>query len=353
LKELSSSPYQESWTRIIAPRLSAPAADRFSFRKESAAPSGLIAWPAGEDLILSAKQSLIAGAKAHLEHARHYGNRLGQFAKRYLETVLMGQTAPGSYIITAYAPADATVPIRGGAHDELSYEGITVASGRRINVSYAHALEAAAEAVEHYHLTGSFAGFDDGVNRGVSYEMARALKGITQNSDGADVTIEWDSLVPEPSMGEKVVFEFKGSDTEVFDKAATRLVAPEAPRQISVIGRVHLLTKKQAGGPGVVGIETFGSSQPKKLRVRMESIEHYTEAVRAHGQDLAVRASGTLAREGTLNWLYDARLVEVLGSIESFMGWDDPDPPVLASGDLELMEIDPGFDDPGNSDHGS
>ncbi|MBC6461453.1 hypothetical protein [Actinomadura sp. HBU206391] len=339
IKELASPPHRENWVQVIAPRLSIQTTDRFSFRKESAAPSGLISWPTGEDLITSARQSLLAGAKSYLEPARYFGNRLGQFAKRYLETLLMGQTAPGSYVVTAYAPTDAAVPIKGGPHDGMSFEGVSVATGRYISVSVSKALEATTEAIEHYRGTGSYAAFDDGIALGVSYEMTKALTGMTSNSDGADITIEWDPLASGPQPGESVTFSFRGSDAEVLEKVSTRLVSPEAPRQISVIGRVHLLTRKQAGGPGVVGIETFGSVEPRKLRVRMDSSEDYDQAVLAHREEFAVTMSGMLTREGNLNWLYNAQLDGVLGPIEDLMQWGAPDPPVPPLANQPLFEV--------------
>lgn len=94
---------QGSWVATISARLATQPVDGFRFAKESAAPSGMIAWPAGEQLIEAARRALAAGAKASLSRMSHYNNRLGQFANRYLDTILMGQTASGSFVVTAFA----------------------------------------------------------------------------------------------------------------------------------------------------------------------------------------------------------------------------------------------------------
>ena len=91
-----------TWQRAVEPRLGLAASDAFSFRKETSAPQGLIAWNDGKELIDSARRTLIAGAKAHIEPSRHFLNRFGQFANRYLGQILMGQSAIGSYIVTAF-----------------------------------------------------------------------------------------------------------------------------------------------------------------------------------------------------------------------------------------------------------
>ncbi|MFC7591241.1 hypothetical protein ACFQYP_51755 [Nonomuraea antimicrobica] len=315
--EIRSSPYREQWDRLIAPRLMVDAVDQFQFRKETRLPSGLISWTGGENLIEAARLSLLAGAKSYMERMSYYGNKLGSFAKRYLDSVLMGQTSPGSYVVTAFAPVAERVPIRASSSNTLGFEGIDVVQSRKLNIAVVNSLEATVEAITHYRSTASYSGFDVGVERGVSYEMTVALARISDSAEEADISIEWDPLSPDPNLPATQRFELRSSDTEILYKAATRLVAPPPARRVTVVGRVHLLTKKHVGGAGVVGIEALKPGEYKKLRVRMESAEDYHRAVHAHDNDLAISVSGNLSREGNINWVYDARLDEIIGPIES------------------------------------
>lgn len=313
LSLLSSPQYYDLWQRDISPRLSAESTDEFRFRKDSAAPSGLIAWKQGEGLIESARATLVAGAKSFMEPGRrYYGNRHGQFANRYLDTVLMGQTAAGSYVITAYAPANTSVPLKGSQSQVLGLEGVDLTPARQVSTAIVKAVEATVEALEHHRATGSLSGFEARVEAGVSYEMVTALRGITRDADEAEISIEWDPAEPVDD-GPAALFQFRGSDATVLEKVGSRFAAAEPEEHLTVTGRVHLLTKKEAGGPGVFGIETLGKP-PRKIRVRLSSEEDYHGAVRAHDQDLAVRVSGDMTREGSMYWLYNARLVEVLGN---------------------------------------
>lgn len=317
IRELANSASREPFLRTVVPRLSMQATDEFRFRKESVAPSGLIKWKQGEDLISSARGALLAGAKSFMEYSRHFNNRFGQFASRYLDTVLMGQTAPGSYVVTALTPTSARVALRGGQAPTLSLEGVDVARSRDVTISVVQAVQATIEALDHYRNTKSLSGFDDRVDKGVSYEMTVALRDIASNADESDIHVEWDPIEP-VANGLALDNEYRliSSDAGILDTVSKRFVTSEPSPKRTIVGRVHLLTKKQADGPGVVGIEALDGSSPRKVRARLNSAEDYHRAVLAHDEDLVVEVGGSIVREGTLHWMYNATLSEVRGPIE-------------------------------------
>lgn len=148
--------------------------------------------------------------------------------------------------------------------------------------------------------------------------MATAILGITENSDGSDITIEWDTSVPGDVEDQISRYEFSGGDTPILEKAAHRLAAAEESTFTSVVGRVHLLARKEADSPGVFGVENLQGNQPKKVRVRLADDDEYHEAIRAYEENLAVQVSGKLEREGNLHWLYNAHLVRTVGHLEEF-----------------------------------
>lgn len=315
---LQLSQDRDFWIRSIYPRLIVDASDEFRFRKESSAPSGFIAWKSGERLVESARRTLIAGAKSYLGPGRHFVNKHGRFAHRYLDQVLMGQSAPGSYIITAYAPPNAGVPLSGSADSPaFAVPELGLASVRDVSQAVVRAVQATVEALDHYRTSGSLSGFEVGVPQGISYEMTSVILGIAENSDGADISIEWDPFSPPPSDLDSR-FEFRGSDVDPLSKAATRLAADKSSEVSTLVGRVHLLAKKQAGSPGVFGIESLSPGRTKKVRVRLSDEEEYHEAVRAHEEDLALEVSGRLEKEGNLSWLYDATVMRTMGPISDY-----------------------------------
>ncbi|MFD3645122.1 hypothetical protein ACFWUT_05825 [Streptomyces cyaneofuscatus] len=306
------------WARSIYPRLAVVNSDEFKFRKESTAPSGLIPWRSGEMLVESARLTLLAGAKSFLGTARHFVNRHGRFANRYLDQILMGQTAPGSYIVTAYAPPHIAIPLKGGSAEvENQLIGVGSAQVREVTEAVVRSIEATVEALHHYRDNGSLSGFEDGVTRGISYEMTNAILGVAVNSDESDISIEWDPASPPPE-GRESSFAFSASDVEPLSHAAIKLAEDNTSRTVTMMGRVHLLAKKEAGSPGVFGIDSLQPDGPRKVRVRLANEEDYHIAVRAHDDDRAILVNGTLEKEANLNWLYSARVVRTLGPIDDY-----------------------------------
>jgi hypothetical protein len=304
--------FPEVWSRQILPRLAAAAADALRFRKETSTPSGLIPWRQGQELIEAARSAMIAGAKAYMEPARQFSSRFGTFAGRYLDAVLMGQTAPGSYVVTALVPADVYVPLRSRQVQGFGLPGIDVATGREVTDALAKALEATVEAIDHYRSTASLSAFQDGVSRGVSFELSDAVRSLAADSDGADITIEWDrangniSILDAPRASTSH-FTFQSGDASILERAKVQLQMDRAPERETIQGRVHLLTRKEAGGPGVVGID----DGRRKYRLRLEGDDDYHRAVQAHDADHLVTISGELSREHNLTWIYNAQLLGV------------------------------------------
>jgi len=303
----------------ISARLVADPADTFLFRAESAAPSGLIAWTHGERLIRSSRRVLVAGAKTHLERLKYFGNRFGQFANRYLDTVLMGQTAPGSYIVTAFTPANGFVQISNTRDDEsqpMFRLPSEAASTRSIGVSVMKGAAASKEAIEHYRSHASLSGFDDLVSEGISYEMTTALTDLLSGSDGADISVEWDPALDAPFRVPDNSIEFRPSDAEILTRASAQLAATaRPPARMTIMGRVHLLSQREAGGPGIIGIDNLSPGKPRKLRAHL-SDDDYHMTLKAHDRNDAVVVQGQVEREGNIHWMYDARLITVLGEID-------------------------------------
>ncbi|GII59674.1 hypothetical protein Pth03_80630 [Planotetraspora thailandica] len=154
--------------------------------------------------------------------------------------------------------------------------------------------------------------------RGISYEMTNAILGIASGSSEADITIEWDSG-SSPATGLESQFVFRPSDVDPLSRAAVKLAEDESSQQVTIMGRVHLLAKKQAGSPGVFGIDSLQAEGPRKVRVRLADDEDYHEAIRAHEEDLALLVSGKLEKEGNLSWLYNATVIQTLGHVDEFV----------------------------------
>lgn len=308
VRSLAASPDVELRLGILR-RLTATPADEFRFSKETGAPSGWIDWTGGEDLVRSARGLLASGAKTSRERMRYFGNRHGQFANRFMGEVLMGQTDVGSYVVRAYVPADSAIPIRGGvaASEGAHFEGIDVISTREVSRTIVQTLEATTEALEHFREHNSLSAFVD-PGLGISYETVSALQLLAVDAEEAAIQVAWDPSGPR-GEGDPVSFTFKASDAPVLERAANRLVEPEPQREVAASGTVHLLSRVESAGPGVIGLTTI-DGPTRKLRVRLDE-DDYHRALQAHDEGRGVTVVGDLEREGNISWLYHARIVTV------------------------------------------
>lgn len=307
-------------------RLTTTPTDQFAFSKETHAPRGWIQWDEGASLIGAARGLLIAGAKSAREQLSYFGNRHGQFAHRFLDKVMMGQTEVGSYVVRAYVPVDAAIPLRGGkeAEEGLHFMGQDAVASRDVSETVARTLMSTIEALSHYRTENSLAAFR-APDLGLSYESVTAVQRIAEDADYSSITISWEPGLDDFASNEQE-FVFSAAHVPVLQRAASDLVKPEPRKVISAVGTVHLLTRSEAGGPGVVGMTTLSGEPANKLRVHL-SEEDYHRALNAHDQGWVVQVRGDLEKEGNLSWLYHATVVSVIES---------PPPPPDEPGLFEL-----------------
>lgn len=300
-------------------------ADQFKFSKETAAPSGFIQWSQGERMFGQAKSTLVAGAKSHVERAPYYANRLSQFAKRFLDSTLMGQTEPGSYIVNAFVPIDEHIQLQNLRSEGFEIAGLSAARTRDITQSIVGALDATSDALKHYYARNSFSAFDESVENGISYELLHSLAGLAEDSDGAEVSVQLgaDGPVPVPPA---IAFEYRPTDTPILRLAADRLLEDFPSRQITIVGRVHLL-KKDIDEPGSLGIEWTSLVGKRRMRVRLAENSDYPIAAQAHIEGRPVQLTGMLVRLGRRQFLLDAARLDTVIDAE-------PDP----TSDTDLSE---------------
>lgn len=285
--------------------------DEVRFRKEVSTSAGTVSWPLGEELILSARKALIAAAKSRKSRRAYFGNRNAKFAQSYLSSVLMGQTDIGSYVVTALPPVDQIFPEKEAPSDQAAIHNIAGYTGRDITKSMVTALESTREALDHYRNTGSLAAFEAGVKHGISYELTQAVGGLVNETEGADITVEWDAFSAEGEAGSLIKLEFDGGERSALISASNRLAATAEPELVRVTGTVTLLQRPKPGDPGIIRLHVLSGSHANKLRVRLPE-ELYELALDAHRDDLAIAVTGRQEREGAYYWLYDPSDIDLV-----------------------------------------
>ena len=297
--EMSGLDYHRMLTR-----LDIGIGDLVRFRKEMPTPYDSIPWSSGQSLIASSTRMLEAAAKAQREKVQYFGNKHRTSAKAYMNSVRMGQTEVGSYVVTALTPvgdiAGVAVPLPGFG------EALT---GREVTRTLVSSLEATREATDQFNRTSSSAAFDEAVQYGVSYELTEALVRLVAHSDGAEVGVEWRDWsddAPTPTY-----VQFEPSDVTALESASIRFARTEPSVDVTVLGTVTLLDRPRPGSAGVIRLSVIEGSQAKKIRVRLPE-ELYDQAIQAFRDGLAMRLSGRQEKEGRLYWLYHPREIDLV-----------------------------------------
>ncbi|MFC9773616.1 MULTISPECIES: hypothetical protein [unclassified Pseudarthrobacter] len=282
--------------------------DELKFRKNVSTVGGAVAWAAGKSLIGAAENILLAGAKTRLSRRAYYGQTNGRFAHRFLDSVLMGQTEIGSYVVTAFAPPHETFPDKAPKIDAASIAGLGTYTGREIVESVVGGLESTIEALEHYKATNSMSGFERGVSLGVSREMVEAVRLMVVDSDGADVTIEWSGeVVTSQSVPATTRLAFEGSAAPVLERAGHTLASLQPAEYVTVVGRLSLVSRPRRGEMGVVRLKVTSGSDASTIQIRLED-QAFEVAAAAIAHEEEVEVAGRQERDGNRYWLYDANL---------------------------------------------
>jgi hypothetical protein len=291
--------------------------DELRFRKHSDTPLGTIRWDRGQDLIEAASGTLVASAKASSDRRPAFRNSNWFIAREFLQSVLMGQTEVGSYVVTAYAPPDRQLFERESQKRAVSRQStFGIHTGREVVEVMTGALQVTREAIDQFRRSNRVEEFDDTVEHGVSQELAVAVQKLVDESDGASVSVEWSQdfdslLLPVKSVRTGVTeVEFSPGDYPILERASSRLASANVSSFVTVVGSVEVLTRK-VGTVGVVAINVMRGSLAKKVRVRLPE-EEYQLALEAHRRMEAITVTGRLERSGNYYWLYDAIDVAII-----------------------------------------
>lgn len=278
--------------------------DATEWRKETPFGAGFIGWEEGEKLIASASASLSAAARAVREPRRRFGNASHFIAKTFLDHCLMGQTAVGSYIVTAHIPSQHRFHLTQKSQDAAGIRPreTETTSGRAVVESLATALEAVQSGLEEYSRTPHLEVFEERVEAGVSVELTRALADFTAASESAVKITRYAANSDLPGLESE--FDFKPTDAGVLEKVARTLAATEEPRRTTLTGEVTLLSHGSDAPAHVIRLLADPGSGANVVRVRLDA-KNYEKAIEAHRQGAKIRVSGTLERDGKSNWLYN------------------------------------------------
>lgn len=274
---------------IFADVLRVPATDAGS--------SGSISIERGTTLVERAKEMVLAAARAAVEPKALYGPKRPAKVRDYLDSVRLGQTERGSYVLTVHSPVP-KVP-------QFSFEAMSVELtevndpfSRQATRTLARALASMTAAAELAVHRDDISVFEEAVREGVSANLCSAVVGLA-----------------EATAAEHVTVHFSWSPTRpVADDIPVRVDIPR--RVVGVIAAAETHFRERSPREGfeieglVVGLERPENAQIGRVKVhtqvdgayRMVLLEladaDYRTASSAHADREPIRCVGELVKEG-------------------------------------------------------
>ena len=247
---------------------------------------------------------MAAACAAALPGRPSYGPRVPSAAAEYLDGVRIGQTEPGSYVITVIS--DVAVPEQQAlVADETMH--VDVPFERRVTTTLVEALAAAQVAAhqvlaEQTPVSDVFEGY---VDEGVSANLCDAVStmGAEQLAANIEVTLDWAAARPPVQTAPRAV-RFEASSLPILREAVSALRQLGPFEDELVEGFVSRLVRGKEDEIGTIVIEGTARGEKRNVHVELPD-DQYHLAIRAHDERLPVRIRGTLAKRGK-SWVLSA-----------------------------------------------
>ena len=287
--------------------------DVMRFRAPNADDAGTIALQSGVALYDHARDVVMAAANAAVKPKRAYRSNSSDKAKNYLDTLRLGQTEVGSYVLTVLSPVQPTLET-----DQMSLfpdsESADEPFSRTVTRTLSRSLKAAKIAVDEAVATGKLEPFESAVDAGVSSNLCEAIARLVERGEGVDISLTWSRVRRGPESN--VSYRFTEDNARVLSEAAMAFREREPQSDITVEGFVIGLDRKPEEFDGKAKIRGFVDGRVKTISAEFIHSD-YKKVVSAHDQKLRVRVDGDLVKKGPLQFLENARNLVVFPDDES------------------------------------
>lgn len=292
--------YEERPERDVLLDIAEPMVDAQFFRTHPDAPSGTTPLPSGfkaaqgiHELMKTAARTTEEGTQLLFE-----GHR-SRHVEMFLEKILLGSAAPGSYILTARVPVTVPAPPQLDLwSDESASHSAGSLAGREVLSGLHRAVVAARDAAESVASgRGRIDAFDERVPDGISANLCQALADLGGHAKNRpfEIGFAWARGLPGHEPTEPV--SFTGPMARVLAQASDALERLAKSGHARIIGKVETLNMSPGESPKIRIVGEFrgegGTPVQRSLWV-VVSVTDYNRAIEAQ------RASWSLDVEGSL-----------------------------------------------------
>src|ERR1700688_1767449 len=245
---------------------------------------GTIPVETGVAMYEQAKAMLLSAAcAAHDPRPSYHIGKITE-AVSYLNTVRLGQTERGSYVLTLLSPVD---PSLGNAQPVLAPEFEDDPFSRKVTRKLAEALDRLNHAIIASGGAEGFQAFESAVPSGVSANLCEAVAGLVEGGGGAGIALTWARTRPAPGANPKIDFT---ADAAGVLREAGREFRKRAPKtDMSLSGWVVALAREpqEFDGNATLRVLLEGERRPRNIRATFAPAD-YTTVVRAFQDKLLI-----------------------------------------------------------------
>lgn len=247
--------------------------------------SGSIPINDGVLLNIRARDLMISAAMSTIAKKRHFMGKRSPEANAYIDSLRLGQTEVGSYIVNIIAPTSSTQT------DQKSFEDIPLSS--IVTANLASGLEALTVAIDKFSSAGDLTVFDAAVASGASSNMCDALLGFsgTERKRGFEI-----SIVPsrESEISPQArLFSFNTESIEKIANASAYYKDNYVLPARMIVGSIKRLDRPLSDETGTITVATMIGEIEKHVSIKLGPDE-YMDAVNAHKQKAAIQCTGDL-----------------------------------------------------------
>jgi flagellar biosynthesis regulator FlaF len=241
---------------------------------------GILLNEKARDLMTSAVLSAISKRK-------HFSGARPMEATEYLQTLRLGQTQVGSYVVNIIAP----LPPKVLEQESSSID--TTSFTRMVTVNLATSLDALQNAINEFD-DEDFSIFDEAVSKGVSANMCDALLGLSGDNKTRSFSISIAASTIEPSrLDSSNHYDFTPEGVAIMEKVSEHFKDNYVLENCTLLGEVTKLDRPSDAENGYVTIATTLRGVAKNVVFELVQSD-YCEAIHAHEGKLHVECKGDI-----------------------------------------------------------
>ncbi len=235
-------------------------------------------------LIQNTKELLLSAALALRAKRKQFIGKVAADAREYMETLLLGQTEIGSYVVNVIAPINDEPK-----GDDQTAEQIPLAQA--VTHSLVAGLDALEKASSEFEIKQNLRVFDHAIQGGVSANMCDALLGLSGINRNRSFEIKVAFQAGRLFETEPRTFTFDSIQVETLTKASAYYKEDYLLETRDITGFVKNLSRPLGAELGTVTIQCKVDDIDRLVKADLEG-DDYHNAVRAHDEQSYVRVSG-------------------------------------------------------------